>query len=52
MYEVEGNVLPYYDEQLTDQGEDSGDGNNRNEDDLKSAIFEARCMEEVNVNNW
>ena len=24
----------------------------RDEDDLSSAIFEARCIEEVNVNNW
>ena len=39
------------DEQLADQGEDSGDDNDMNEDDLSSVIFEAGCTEEVIVNN-
>ena len=39
------------DEQLADQGEDSGDDSDRNEDDLSLAIFEARCTEEVSMNN-
>ena len=37
---------------MADKGEDSGDENDRDEDDLSSVIFETRCMEEVSVNNW
>ena len=43
MYDVQGNVLPYLDEQLADQEEDSCDDNDRIDDD---------CTEEVSVNSW
>ena len=37
---------------IADQGEDSGDNNDRDEDDLSPTIFEAGCTEEFSVNNW